>query len=150
MLSDSRGSMVARSEFRRRFRCRSALLGLTAMSCKRVGIENLAPAENFKTLHGRGQLRARQRGWSASSRANLRGRIDPLSRMNVLSHFDGAGRCIWFYFSFGVRPSWDDAYARILRDNSRFGEFGSRLGPREFPVRIATGIRSQALDLVSH
>ncbi len=30
---------------------------------------------------------------------------------------------------------------------SRFDEFDSRLGPREFPVRIATGIRSQAVDL---
>jgi hypothetical protein len=36
--------------------------------------------------------------------------------------------------------------SNILHDNSRFGELDSRLGPREFPVRIATGIRSQALD----
>jgi hypothetical protein len=31
--------------------------------------------------------------------------------------------------------------------NSRFGEFNSRLGCREFPVRAATGIRSQRFDL---
>jgi len=31
--------------------------------------------------------------------------------------------------------------------NSRFGEFNSRLGRREFPVRAATGIRSQRFDL---
>jgi hypothetical protein len=37
--------------------------------------------------------------------------------------------------------------SNILADNSRFGEFNSRLGPREFPVGIAAGILSQALDL---
>src|SRR5216683_2781010 len=31
--------------------------------------------------------------------------------------------------------------------NSRFGEFNSRLGRREFPVRSATGIGSQEIDL---
>src|SRR5260370_10870088 len=35
----------------------------------------------------------------------------------------------------------------ISADNSRFGEFNSRLGRPEFPVCAATGIRSQALDL---
>jgi hypothetical protein len=32
-------------------------------------------------------------------------------------------------------------------DNSRLGEFDSRLGGREFPVSAATGIRSQRVDL---
>jgi hypothetical protein len=31
--------------------------------------------------------------------------------------------------------------------NSRFGAFNSRLGRREFPVRSATGIRTQRYDL---
>ena len=31
-----------------------------------------------------------------------------------------------------------------LGENSRFGEFNSRLGRREFPVRAAPGIRRQA------
>jgi hypothetical protein len=35
----------------------------------------------------------------------------------------------------------------ILPNNSRFGEFNSRLGRREFPVCVATGIRLQGLDL---
>ena len=35
----------------------------------------------------------------------------------------------------------------ILGDNSRFGDFNSRLGRREFPVRAATGICCQGLDL---
>src|SRR5712692_9811927 len=34
----------------------------------------------------------------------------------------------------------------VFADNSRFGEFNSRLGRCEFPVSAATGIRSQALD----
>jgi len=37
--------------------------------------------------------------------------------------------------------------SNILPDNSRFGEFNSRLGSRESPIGIAAGIRSQALDL---
>ena len=36
---------------------------------------------------------------------------------------------------------------RRLPNNSRFGEFNSRLGRREFPVCAATGIRLQGLDL---
>jgi len=34
----------------------------------------------------------------------------------------------------------------LVRDNSRFGRFNSRLGRHEFPVRAATGIRWQGLD----
>jgi hypothetical protein len=37
--------------------------------------------------------------------------------------------------------------ANLLRFNSRFGEFNSRLGWLEFPVRAATGIGWQRLDL---
>ncbi len=57
-----------------------------------------------------------------------------------LSHFYGLSRCACCYFSFAVRPS------NLLRFNSRFGEFSSRLGRLEFPVRVATGIGSQRLD----
>jgi hypothetical protein len=35
----------------------------------------------------------------------------------------------------------------VFADNSRFGEFNSRLDRCEFPLRSATGIRSQVLDL---
>src|SRR5713101_5474035 len=35
----------------------------------------------------------------------------------------------------------------IFADNSRFGDFNSRLGRRKFPLRAATGISWQALDL---
>jgi hypothetical protein len=34
--------------------------------------------------------------------------------------------------------------------NSRFGAFYSRLGRREFPVRVATGIFRQRVDLAHH
>jgi hypothetical protein len=44
---------------------------------------------------------------------------------------------------------WCSAVAGgILRFNSRFGVFSSRLGPRQFPVSPATGIGRQGLDLV--
>jgi hypothetical protein len=36
---------------------------------------------------------------------------------------------------------------KTSRDNSRLGAFNSRLGRREFPVRSATGIRTQRYDL---
>jgi hypothetical protein len=36
---------------------------------------------------------------------------------------------------------------KASRDNSRLGAFNSRLGRREFPVRSATGMRTQRYDL---
>ena len=57
-----------------------------------------------------------------------------------------------------VRPivqilSWCSAFLgrsgspKTSRDNSRLGAFNSRLSRREFPVRSATGIRTQRYDL---
>jgi hypothetical protein len=66
--------------------------------------------------------------------------------LSFISFRRGGEMCVVLilFWCWAVVGRW--LRSNILPDNSRFGGFGSRLGPREFPVRIATGIRSQALD----
>jgi len=63
-----------------------------------------------------------------------------------LSDFDGMERGS-LAGSLFVLDRHANAGPNILVDNSRFGEFNSRLGGREFPVSTATGIFSQRFDL---
>jgi hypothetical protein len=56
--------------------------------------------------------------------------------------------CLFLIF-FWCSGFLDDLEARaFFAIDSRFGEFNSRLGRRKFPVRSATGIGSQWIDLL--
>jgi len=76
-----------------------------------------------------------------------------------LSQYDCLVSLLYFYL---ISTGWRDgslagsllvlgrranAGPNLIRDNSRLGEFYSRLGGREFPVRAATGIRSEGFVL---
>jgi hypothetical protein len=87
--------------------------------------------------------------WSASQKANCRGTIAPSIRtmFYLISTERRGGSLAGSLLVLGCHAK---AGPNILGDNSRFGQFNSRLGGREFPVRSATGIRSQEFDLPHH
>jgi hypothetical protein len=59
------------------------------------------------------------------------------------------GEMCFFLVLFWYSGVVDDSEAHtVFAVIPRFGEFNSRLGGREFPVRFTTGIRGQGLDLL--
>jgi hypothetical protein len=55
--------------------------------------------------------------------------------------------CVFLIFFWWSGVLGDLQGKRFFAINSRFGEFNTRLGRREFPVRSGTGIDSQEIDL---
>jgi hypothetical protein len=116
-----------------------------------AGIANLTPAGNFETLRG---------GWAALCSPTITAGADPphkgqtcavrLDRrldLFFISFRRGGEMCLVLFLFWCSAVVGRCVRSNILPDTSRLGRFNSRLGPREFPVCIATGIRSQALDL---
>src|SRR5712671_491053 len=62
--------------------------------------------------------------------------------------FRGGEMCLFLILFWCSSVLGDVQARRFFAINSRFGEVNSRLGRREFPVRSATGIGSQAIDLL--
>src|SRR6266446_1133209 len=60
----------------------------------------------------------------------------------------GGEMCLFLTFFWRSGVLGDVQTRRFFAINSRFGEFNSRLGRHKFPVRSATGIGSQAIDLL--
>jgi hypothetical protein len=75
-------------------------------------------------------------------------RATPSAGLYVYRISRGGEMCLFLIFFWCSRVLGDVQARRFFAINSRFGEFNSRLGRREFPVRSATGIGSQAIDLL--